>query len=108
MLREIFGIVIIIGGTALGIEYFTSFVFPSAGMPLIKICALLLFGHQLIALFGNIRSEDGTMFSTMVPVLFMIVAVGAFFSPSFPEIISKNTALITAILMIVEGLYSLH
>ena len=105
-LRRISGIVLIVFAVALAIEYFNIFTLP---FPTFMIASLILVVHQGYALIRNITSGGIKFMGVFIPLLFSLLGLMYFIPlPYIPSTVISNLKIVVGLVLLLEGLYSMH
>ncbi len=105
---RITGIIIIIFGIFVGFTYFKLTSNILFGYDFVMIGLLLFIAHEAYALIKNLSTDTNKIVSIGVPLVFIAIAASYFIKIYLPESIASTIPLITAALMVAEGLYRLH
>jgi len=105
---RITGIIIILFGILIGLTYFSIIPTTFLNYDFVMIGIIIFIAHEAYALIMNIAGGTNKIVGIGVPLIFMIIAASYFVKTFLPEAISSTVPLITAALMVAEGLYRLH
>jgi len=105
---RITGIIIILFGIFIGLTYFKIISNTLFGYNFVMIGIILFIIHEAYALIRNLLGGTNKIIGIGVPLIFIIIAGSYFIKENLPEAIVSTIPLITAALMIAEGLYRLH
>ena len=105
---RITGIVIILFGALIGLNYFNIIPTTILGYDFIMIGIILFIVHEAYALIRNLMGGTNKIVGLGVPLVFMIIAGAYFIRQNLPKAIALTIPLITSALMLAEGLYRLH
>ena len=108
VLAQITGIIVIIFGIFIGLNYFEIVPETFFGYNIVMIGIILFIAHEAYALIRNLSGETNKIVGIGVPLIFIIITGSYFIKGYLPEAIASTIPLITAALMVAEGLYRLH
>ncbi len=108
VLARITGIVLILFGIFIGLTYFEIIPDTFLDYNLVVIGIVIFIAHEAFAIVGNITGGTNKIIGIGVPLIFIIIAALYFVKTFLPEAVSSTAPLVTAALMVAEGLYRLH
>ena len=105
---RITGTIIILFGILIGLNYFNIIPDTLLNYNFVTIGIILFIAHEAYALIRNLFGDTNKIVGIGVPLIFIIIAASYFIRTILPEAVSSTIPLVTAALMVAEGLYRLH